>query len=143
MNRCKMLVLDTHVWVWLVNGDERIKKAGFLPHINRAVKGDGIVISAISTWEVAMLVAKERLILSENVLDWIRNASSAPGMSISPLSPEVACESTRLPGEFHGDPADRIIAATARVLNATLLTFDRAKVEYAKKGYINILDPRV
>ncbi len=138
-----MLILDTHVWVWLINGDEKIKNAGYLPYINKAVKSHGLVISAISTWEVAMLVAKERIVLSENTLDWINNASSAPGMSIYPLSPEVACESTMLPGEFHGDPADRIIAATARVLNGTLLTFDKQILKYAKKGYINIIEPGV
>jgi PIN domain nuclease of toxin-antitoxin system len=137
-----MLILDTHVWIWLINGDEKIRKAGFLTPINNALKSHSIIIPAICTWEISMLVAKNRISLTENTLEWINKASSAPGISIFPLSPEVAYESTILPGEFHGDPADRMIVATARVTNGTLLTFDRQMINYAKKGYIKIQIPK-
>lgn len=137
-----MLILDTHVWIWLINGDEKIKKSGFLSVINSALKDHSIVIPAICTWEVAMLVAKNRISLTENTLEWINKASSAPGISIYPLSPEVACESTILPGEFHGDPADRMIVATARITNGTLLTFNRQIIEYSRKGYIKLFEPK-
>ncbi|MDH5720555.1 MAG: type II toxin-antitoxin system VapC family toxin [Spirochaetia bacterium] len=134
-----MIVLDTHTWIWLLNGDEKIKKSGYLDIIKKNIKDHTIFIPAISLWEVSMLVAKERIILSENTLDWVKKASSAPGMSVYPLSPEVAYESTILPGDFHGDPADRMIIATARVLNATLLTFDKEIIKYASKGFVNII----
>ena len=137
-----MLILDTHVWIWLINGDEKIRKAGFLTSINNALKSHSIIIPAICTWEISMLVAKNRISLTENTLEWINKASSAPGISIFPLSPEVAYESTILPGEFHGDPADRMIVATARVTNGTLLTFDRQMINYAKKGYMKIQIPK-
>lgn len=137
-----MLILDTHIWIWAINGDEKIQKSGFLNQIQKSVKNNTIFISAISLWEVAMLVSKGRLILSENTLAWINNASSAPGLSVQPLTPEIAFESTILPDNFHGDPADRLIVATARVLNATLLTFDQEILKYAKKGYVNILKPK-
>lgn len=138
-----MLILDTHIWIWLINGDEKIKNYGFINHINKAIKKEAIIIPAISTWEVAMLVSKERIMLSENTLDWIKNASSAPGISIYPLTPEIAYESTILPGNFHGDPADRMIVATARVLNGTLITFDKQIIEYSKSGYVKIIKARL
>lgn len=133
-----MVVLDTHVWIWIVNGDEKIEKAGFLPIINKAVKKSEIIIPAICTWEVAMLAAKGRISISGNTLEWIYTASSAPGTSIYPLSPEIAYESTVLPGDFHGDPADRLIVATARITGGTLLTFDRHIIEYSRQGYVKI-----
>ncbi|HPJ44353.1 MAG TPA: type II toxin-antitoxin system VapC family toxin [Spirochaetota bacterium] len=138
-----MFILDTHVWIWLINGDEKIRKAGFLTSINNALKNHSIIIPAICTWEISMLVAKNRISLTENTLEWINKASSAPGISIFPLSPEVAYESTILPGEFHGDPADRMIVATARITNGTLLTFDKQIINYAKKGYVKLQTPKV
>lgn len=136
-----MIVLDTHVWIWLINGDERITKSQLLPYINSAMKDHSIFIAAISTWEVAMLAAKGRITLTENTLQWIKDASTAPGISIYPLSPEVSHESTILPGDFHGDPADRMIVATARILNAELLTFDKQIIDYAANGYVKIIIP--
>jgi len=109
--------------------------------IQKSVKDNSVLISAISLWEVAMLVSKGRIVFSENTMEWLNHASSAPGLSICPLSPEIAYESTVLPGDFHGDPADRMIVATARVLNATLLTFDKEIVKYSQKGYLNIIRP--
>ena len=114
------IILDTHIWIWLINGDKKIKDSGFLPIINKAVKSSDIKVSAISTWEVSMLALKNRIILTENTLDWINKALSAPGLNLYPLTPEIAYESSILPGNFHGDPADRIITATARILNSTL-----------------------
>lgn len=137
-----MVVLDTHVLIWLVNGDEKIIKSNFLPFINKAIKKNSIFIPAICLWEISMLVSKNRITLTENTIDWIRNATSAPGISIYPLSPEVAFESTILPGDFHGDPADRMIVATTRILDATLLTFDKQIINYSKKGYIKIKIPK-
>jgi len=131
-----MVILDTHVWIWIVNGDEKIKKAGFLKIIEKAVKNNEILIPAICTWEVAMLAAKGRISISGNTLEWIHNASTAPGTRIYPLSPEIAYESTVLPGDFHGDPSDRLIVATARITGGTLLTFDRQIIEYSRQGHV-------
>jgi PIN domain nuclease of toxin-antitoxin system len=136
-----MIILDTHIWIWAINGDDKIKNAGFLNPVQKAVKDNSVFISAISLWEVAMLASKGRIVFSENTMEWLNHASSAPGMSIYPLSPEIAYESTALPGDFHGDPADRMIVATARVLNATLLTFDKEIIKYSEKGYLNIIRP--
>ena len=135
------VILDTHVWVWLVNGDSRIKKAGFLPVIKQAEKENSIKIPAICTWEISMLAAKGRITLTGNALNWINRALSVPGISICPLTPEIAYESSNLPGEFHGDPADRMIVASARILDATLLTFDQKILNYSRESYVNVLMP--
>ena len=81
-------------------------------------------MSAISCWEVAKLVEYGRLTLPCPVSDWLRQALAYPGVRLVELSPRVCVESTRLPGTFHRDPADQIIVATARVLDAPLMTAD-------------------
>ena len=84
-----------------------------------------------------MLVTKGRLKLDRDVLDWLGSAARLPGVHVASLSIEIAVGSTRLPGEMHGDPADRLIVATARHLDATLVTADRALLEYAGSGHVD------
>ena len=88
-----------------------------------------------------MLAAKNRITLTGNTLDWINEALSGPGISIYPLTPEIAYESSNLPGDFHGDPADRMIVASARILDGTLLTFDNRILAYSREGYFNVIEP--
>lgn len=90
-----------------------------------------------------MLVAKERLVLDRDVGEWISAALALPGLCLEPLSPPIAVASTRLPGRLHGDPADRIIAATARHLGATLITDDRLLLEYGQAGHLKVLPASV
>ncbi len=134
-----MLMLDTHIWLWLMNGDERIKKSGYIPAIQRAAKASAVKIASISLWEAAMLSARGKITLEAGALAWIKNALAAPGITVCPKTPEIAVESTQLPGKFHGDPADMIIVASARILNATLLTFDKQILRYAEGGYVKTL----
>lgn len=134
-----MLILDTHTWIWLLNGELRLQRSGFIPLIENAAKSSQVYISAITLWETAMLIQRGRIIISENTNDWFKEALSAPGISIIPLSPEIAVESTILPGDFHGDPSDQLITATTRVHDATLVTFDEKILKYAKKGYLKVL----
>ncbi len=86
-----------------------------------------------------MLEARGKIKFNVNCMDWVDEALSAPGISLEPLSPEIAIESSRLPGDFHGDPADRIIVATARKLGATLVSSDKEILEYSGEGYIKTL----
>jgi PIN domain nuclease of toxin-antitoxin system len=72
-------------------------------------------------------------------LDWINQALGAPGLSLVPLLPEIAIESSRLPGSFHGDPADRILVATARKLGAHLVTDDSKIKDYAQEGNLRVI----
>jgi len=83
-----------------------------------------------------MLEAKGRIRFPKLCLDWAKEALAMPGLSLLDLSPEVAVESSRLPGQFHGDPADRIIVATARVHGLLLVTQDLKILEYGKAGFL-------
>ncbi len=135
-----MFILDTHTWVWLLNGEDKLKKSGFLPTIEKASKTSDLCISAISLWETAMLIQRGRIIVSENTNDWFKQALSAPGISVVPITSEIAIESTSLPGDFHGDPADQLIVASGRIHDATLVTFDEKIIKYSKSGYLRVLD---
>jgi PIN domain nuclease of toxin-antitoxin system len=124
-----------------MNGDKKIERSGFLEKINFSAKRNLVKIPAICVWEVSMLSSKNRITLSMDTLEWIHAALSCPGISICPLSPEIAYESSNLPGSFHGDPADRMIVASTRILDGQLMTFDRKILEYSKKGLVNVIEP--
>lgn len=86
-----------------------------------------------------MLESKGRLGLPGGCDAWIRQALAAPGVSLASLTPQIAIASSRLPGTFHGDPADRILVATARAMNAQIATRDRRILEYAAAGHVAVL----
>lgn len=114
------ILLDTHVWIWLSVSQERLSLAAKKVIHSTSEKW----ISAISCWELAKLVEKNRIGFSIPVLNWIRQSLLEKAVRIADLSPEVAVESTRLQ-DFHQDPADQIIVATARILGMPLVTSDR------------------
>ena len=124
-----MIVLDSHIWVWWVHGDERLSAAQ--QEAISAAEADVIGVSAISCWEVAKLVERGRLELPCPLEEWFHQALDYPGVRSLPLTPEVAMESTRLPGEFHRDPADQMIVATARVYGCPLVTSDGKLLDYS------------
>ncbi|MBI1883737.1 MAG: type II toxin-antitoxin system VapC family toxin [Chlamydiae bacterium] len=126
----ELLLLDTHVWIWLMNGEKRLKSSKDLPKIEKAARHSQLVISAISFWEIGMLEAKGRIQFSLSCPEWLHQALSVPGIIPIGLTPEIAVESSRLPGYFHADPADRIIVATARQCGATLVTADKNILNY-------------
>ena len=116
-----MILLDTHVWIWWVQNDPRIESA---TSILDAVPPADIAVSAISCWEVAALHARARLVFDCPLDEWLRAALHEAAVSIANLTPTIAIESERLPGEFHRDPADRMLVASARILSCELLTAD-------------------
>ncbi len=87
-----------------------------------------------------MLTQKGRLALGRETGAWLKEALSLPGISLAPITPDIAVDSVGLPGDFHADPADRLIIATARQANATLLTADRAILDYAAAGHLHAVD---
>jgi PIN domain nuclease of toxin-antitoxin system len=97
-------------------------------------------VSTISVWEVGMLEAKGRIKLPISCGEWVDQALDAPGIALASISPAIALASSRLPGHFHGDPADRILVATARFLQADLLTRDRQIIAYGQAGHVSILE---
>lgn len=126
-----MIVIDTHVLVWWANGTlNKLSKAA-KTWLSKAEKKDGgILVSAISAWEIAVSVGKGRLTLAMDVEDWLGHAAALPGVRFVPLDRHTAVQSVRLPEPFHQDPADRIIVATARGLNLPLLTIDEKILAY-------------
>lgn len=136
----KGLLLDTHVWIWLMEGVDLLNNK-YKKMINMAAQNGGVHIAAISTWEVSMLAMKKRIILEKPVLAWINQALALPGIQLRELSPEIAAESCELPENdtFHGDPADRLIVATARVHGLTILTHDTKMLSYAKQDYVSVI----
>jgi PIN domain nuclease of toxin-antitoxin system len=126
-----LIVLDTHVLLWWVNGDAQISSTA-LDRIEQELQAEngGILISAISAWEIALLIEKERLTLSMSVDEWLDTVAEIDGVRFIPVGAAVAVESTRLPGEFHKDPADRMIVALARYFNVELLTADNKIMAY-------------
>ena len=125
-----MIVLDTHVLVWWVTGDPALSKKAKAA-IERELAGGDIVVSSISAWEIAMLVKHDRLVLSMDVSSWLSAVTQIDAVRLVPVDVDVATKSVELPGEFHKDPADRMIVATARKLAAPLVTKDNRIRAYA------------
>ena len=134
------LLLDTHVWIWALEGATSEISREALEALERAA-GDGRVrIASISVWEVAMLEVRGRLRLSLAIDEWVTRALATPGSRRVELSPEIAIDSTRLPDAPPGDPVDRILMATARRTGAALVTRDRRILNYAAAGHLLTLD---
>jgi PIN domain nuclease of toxin-antitoxin system len=132
------LVLDTHVWIWLAEGNPRLPLE-VRSRIEETAIESWVYISAISPWEIGLLVAEKKLNLGSDVQAWVDRALGLQGVRLTPLSPKVAVDSTRLPFEIHTDPADRILVATARHLGATLVTADRLLLQHGERGYFSCL----
>jgi PIN domain nuclease of toxin-antitoxin system len=116
-------LLDTHAWLWWVTGDRRLSRRA-LAAIERARRGEGLSLSAISVWEIAKKVEKGQMTLDRPLDDWLDAALTHEGLQILELTRPILVDSCRLPGPFHGDPADQIIVATARRSGASLVTAD-------------------
>lgn len=115
-----MTILDTHAWIWWAADKAQLSRKA-----RSAIENDRrLGICDISLWEVAMLVAKGRLRIDRDVREWIEQASSLPGIEIIPIRPAIAVRSTQLGREFQGDPADRLIVATAMTETARVVTKD-------------------
>src|ERR1700728_4625261 len=133
------LLLDTHFWAWLENGESGVFTGPVRRAIESSAAGGRLYLSIISVWEVALLESKGRIELSLPCGLWVQQALAIPGLALAPLTPEIAIESCNLPPPFHGDPADRIIVATARNMGARLLTRDREIIGYGRKRHFSLL----
>jgi PIN domain nuclease of toxin-antitoxin system len=138
----ELLLLDTHVWYWFVAGRaDRLARA--LPRrIERAVADGRAFVSAMSAWELGMLVTKGRLTLSMDVGDWIDASREAPGIRVTDITAEIALDGSRLPAFTQGDAADRLIVATARSLGAALVTCDERILDQGLAKTVKLLDGR-
>jgi len=119
-----VIVLDTHTLLWWASGDKAKLSTGATDAIEAELTGGQIIVSSISAWELSVLVAKGRIALSMDVEAWLKVVQEIESVKFMPVDNEVAVKSVELPGEFHKDPADRMIVATARMLAAPLVTAD-------------------
>lgn len=126
------LLLDTHVWIWYVDGDSTRLSPATIALLERAGRDTGLLVLDISYWEVAVKAAKGKLALSVDVALWLQRVESAPGIRHLPLDRQALLLSTRLPGAVHNDPADRMLIATAQLTGAPLVTADADIIAYAK-----------
>ena len=123
-----MIVLDSHIWVWWVLGNPKLSPEHH--KVLQEAEGEGLGVSIISCWEVAKLVELGRLELPMAIEQWLAHALRYPGVQLLDLTVEIVVDATRLPGEFHRDPADQMLVATARCLEVPLASADRKILAY-------------
>jgi len=134
-SEARLVLLDTHIWLWLAAGTEPLSRPA-RDAIAVAAGGGNLRVAAMSVWEIAMLASRNRIVLGKPTAEWVEEALSAPGLALKPLSPMIAIESCQLPAGFRSDPADHLIVATARMTGATLMTRDRRILGYAAAGHL-------
>lgn len=100
------------------------------------LNGGHVGVSAITAWELGLLASKGRLPAATKPAALLDDILNQGGISLEPLTPSILIDSSFLPGEFHNDPVDRIIVATARALELTVVTRDKAILDYARQGYV-------
>ena len=125
-----MIVLDTHILIWWITGDLTKLSENATFAINQELAGGEIIISSITAWEVAMLVAKDRIVISMDLEEWLSTIAQIEAVKFYAVDNDIAVKSATLPGEFHKDPADRMIVATARKLGCSLVTADEKILNY-------------
>ena len=118
-----MILLDTHAWLWLCLEPRRLS-GGAATAIRRAAKGGGFAIASITLWEVAMMVARGRVIPQGTPEAWLAALVDRSSVIVKEITPSVAALATHFPADFPADPADRLIAATARAEGAALVSRD-------------------
>ena len=132
-----MLLLDTHVAIWLAFGTELTQASR--DRITRERESEGVGISAVTVWEVGNLVRKGKLGLQLTLSAWVERFRATHGFHDVPLSTDIVIEAANLPGQLHGDPADRFLVATARHLDIPLVTRDKRILAYAKAGHVRVV----
>lgn len=126
-----MIVLDTHTLIWWASGEHEQLSPAARAAISAELENGEILVSSISAWELAMLVARGRVDLSMDVSSWLAVVGEIEAVRFVPVDNDIGVKSTELPGEFHKDPADRIIVATARKFAAPLVSADEKIRAYA------------
>lgn len=132
------VLLDTCAVIWSGNGDPMDAPA--VEAIQDAFSsGQMLGVSPITAWELGLLVSRNRLRLTQEAHNWFRNFLDRSGCTLSALDPDLLIASSFLPGEAPKDPADRIIIATARSLDLTIVTRDGLILSYAEQGHVQAI----
>ena len=133
------LLLDTCAVIWIAQGDPlREPAASELPEA--CERGIPLLVSPITAWEIAMLVAKERIALAFDPDIWFQRFCELPSVTLAAMPTSVLVSSTRLPGRPPRDPADRIIIATARAFGYVLATRDAKVLAYGAQGHLRVIE---
>ena len=135
----EFLLLDTNVVVWLTLEQEKLP-SHIKQKIDLELQNGTVMISSITLWEIAMLAEKKRINIFEPLASFLQSIAEIKGLTVLEISPMIAAESVRLPDNFHGDPSDRIIVASALCNGGTLLTKDRKILDWAQMGHIKALE---
>jgi PIN domain nuclease of toxin-antitoxin system len=131
------LLLDTCACLWTITNE--ISDTAMAALADAYDAGVAVYVSPITAWEVGTLGRKGRFKSHLTPQRWFETLMDKPGTALADMSPKILLESSLLPGSIHGDPADRIIAATAREYGYTVMTRDRALLEYGRQGHLSVL----
>ena len=134
-----MILLDTHILLWLVEDDKRLGRKA-RGTIGAAAAAGKVIVSAISFWEIGMLIEKRRIALSMPLGDFAETVGQRRDIGIVPVDARIAIETANLPSGLHGDPGDRILVATARHLACALATTDGKILAYSAQGHVQAID---
>jgi PIN domain nuclease of toxin-antitoxin system len=130
------LLLDTCAAIWIGNQDRLAPAA--LQAVRAAAARAELLVSPVTGWEIGLATTRRGnpLILLPTPQVWLDDLLARPGVRLAPLQPSVALCASYLPGQIHGDPADRLLIATARELGVPLVTRDRRILDYAAQGHV-------
>jgi len=129
------LLLDTCAVIWMA-GDLPLDPEAERQISNAFSNNETITVSAVTAWELGLLSRRGRLPTAKPPFELFERFTNRSGVSVAPVTPAMFIDSSFLPGDFHSDPADRIVVATARALELTVVTRDSAILDYAQRGYV-------
>jgi len=135
-----VILIDTHPMIWFTLGEQRLGEKARRTIVDGAQK-EALVFSPIGFWEASMLIRKGRVRFEISIQEWAHTILEN-GVALIGISSEIAVDAGQLPHSIHGDPADRILVATARALSCPLLTADRKILGYAAAGHLQAIDAR-
>lgn len=135
-----MLLLDTHVWIWAAGEMPSRLGRKTMRLIDQAAARDQLRVAVVSLVEVSAGAASGRINLAVPVHEWVEAALDRPGIRLAELTTSIAIEAGQIPRTALADPFDRVLAATARRLDAKLVTVDRALLEFAKATGLKAVD---
>jgi PIN domain nuclease of toxin-antitoxin system len=134
-------LLDTHVWLWVMRGEHEQVSSNFFAELEDWQRQRTAYLSPYSCWEIGVLVATNQYRLDRPLEEIWTEDTDSESFVIAELTGPILYDSTSLPGDIHKDPADRILAATARAYDLTLVTRDKSLLNYAKQGHLKARKP--
>ena len=133
-----MILLDTQALVWLMEGSSELGAKAAQAEADSA----DVAVSAMSFWEISLLVSRKRLSLSLPLEQWAAKVAQEAAIDILPVTGSIAIDAGCMPGYKHRDPGDLIVIATARALGCPVMTSDGRMLAYANTGHVQAIDAR-